>query len=91
MIVAALVLSIVAQDFLKQLVQLAEVVVGGSPLNRSQKWLAPLGRERRCIPGEECRITAHVADVVAISLLRRAVAGAVGQWLRDFETVGHKA
>jgi hypothetical protein len=29
--------------------------------------------------------------VVAISLLRRAVAGAVGQWLRDFETVGHKA
>jgi hypothetical protein len=73
------VLPVVAEDFLKQLLQLAEVMVGGSPFDCRHKGLLPLGRERRRILSKQRGIAADIADVISVGLLWRAVTSTVRQ------------
>ena len=85
------VLPVVAQNFLKQLVQLAEVVIRRRPLDRRHKRTAPFGRQRCRCPGKPCRITEDITRMVAIRLFRCAIVGAVGQWFKRGRGFAHKA
>lgn len=91
MLEAAICLSVVAQNILKHLVQLTEIVISGSRFHYRKKRLTKFRRECRCLSGEPSSMAEHVTHMLAIRLLWRTVMGAVCQWFERGRVVAHKA
>ena len=83
--------AVVAQNILKHLVQLAQVVVSGSRVYHRQESFTPLWRECRSFARKEHRIAPDITDMFAIRLFGCAIVGTVRQRLLSFWTTGHKA
>ena len=75
MVEAAICPAIVAQDILKHVVQLAEIVISGSGFDDRQERFALLWREC-CRCTSKCHGSAQdIPRVIVIQLLRRAITG----------------
>ena len=75
----AIALTVVSQHILKNVVQLAKVVIMRGHLQHVEKAIPPLGAVRRGLPTKAHGLRNDIADVTAIALLRRAITGTMGE------------